>query len=73
MQWLQDRLFRSLGEEFSLPMRWPALLATISSCLLLSGVFIFALGGASYFFDSQLARYGWDVAKGGVGPVNEAL
>lgn len=73
VEWLQDRLFQWLGEEFSLTMRWPGLLATILSCLSLSVVFIFMLEGASYFFDSQLSKHDWAVATGGVGPVNQAL
>jgi hypothetical protein len=73
VQWLQDRLFQWFGEEFSLTMRWPALLVTIVSCLSLSAIFIFAWGGTGYFIDSQLSAQGWPISGGGMAPATEAL
>jgi hypothetical protein len=73
VEWLQDRLFRWFKEEFSLTMRWPALLTTITICLALSAVFSLVSGGTSYYIDLQLQKHGWGMAEGGVGPVNEDL
>ena len=36
VEWTQDWLYRRSGEEFSLEMRWPAQLATVGICIVLS-------------------------------------
>jgi hypothetical protein len=70
VEWLQDRLFRWFGEEFSLTMRWPALLTTVTCCLALAAAFSLIVGGTTYFIDLQLQQHGWAIAEGGEGPVN---
>lgn len=70
---LQNQLYYWLGEEFSLTMRWPALLLTVSSCLGVSVVFITLFAYIMDGLELLLAGTIWLAPHGSLAPASLAL
>ncbi|SNR80415.1 sensor histidine kinase [Hymenobacter mucosus] len=73
VEWIQIRLQRRFGEDFSLDLPWNVQLLTVGICIGLSVGFILLFGTTMHLIDQEFAEHGLIVARSKAGAVELAV